>query len=266
MAKKLLLIDDDQVLGEVMRHRLIDEGYEVLWAHDGAEGLALMRAERPSLVLLDIVMPTMNGYEFLEIMMKDPTLSGIPVVIISNSGQPVEIQRILALGAKDYLVKAQFSPEEVIVKVNAILGGTSDFAPSDLSAVPMGKSPAETKVLIVEDEQILAELSSVRFRSEGYQVFVAGDGQQCLEVAAREHPDIILLDVIMPVMNGFEALRRLKADTTLAAIPVVIFSNIAQEKEIAEGRALGAADFFVKAKMTPTEYVERVKKILNPTI
>lgn len=263
MAKRLLLVDDDQMLGEVMSRQLIDDGYECSWARDGAEGLALLRSEHPDLILLDIMMPTMNGYEFLEIKSGDPAIAAVPVIVISNSGQPVEIERLLALGAKDYLVKAKFSPEEVMAKVNQILGAGPDAAPVAVSDVPLGKTTAETKVLIVEDEQILAELSGVRFRSEGYQVFVAGDGQQCLEVAAREHPDIILLDVIMPVMNGFEALRRLKADPGLRDIPVVIFSNLAQEKEIAEGRTLGAVDFFVKAKMTPTEYVERVKKLLG---
>lgn len=265
MSKKLLLVDDDSVLGEVMRRRLLDEGYACRWARDGVEGLALMRAERPDLVLLDIVMPTMNGYEFLETMMRDIALADIPVIVISNSGQPVEIERVIALGAKDYLVKAQFSPEDVVAKVTNILGGPADptFPSAATALYGTGKFPSQTKILIVEDEQILVELSAGRFRSEGYQVFTAGDGQQCLEIAAREHPDVILLDVIMPVMNGYEALRRLKADPALADIPVIIFSNLAQEKEIEEGRRLGAADFFVKAKMTPTEYVERVKDLLS---
>ncbi|KKW36557.1 MAG: Histidine kinase [Candidatus Giovannonibacteria bacterium GW2011_GWA2_53_7] len=268
MATKLLLIDDDQVLGEVMRHRLLTEGYECDWKRDGAEGMVAMHENKPDLILLDIVMPVMNGYDFLEAMSGDPLYANIPVIVISNSGQPVEIERVLALGAKDYLVKAQFTPDEVLTKVQKILGPLSAASaalspsPVEVSTEPEGKAPTDTKILIVEDEQILAELASGRFRSEGYEVFIAGDGQQCLEVAAREHPDIILLDVIMPIMNGFEALRRLKADSALADIPVVVFSNLAQDKEIEEGRTLGAVDFFVKAKMTPTEYVERVKAIL----
>jgi CheY-like chemotaxis protein len=268
MATKLLLIDDDQVLGEVMRQRLLTEGYECVWKRDGAEGMVAMHENKPDLILLDIVMPVMNGYEFLEAMSRDPECAKIPVIVISNSGQPVEIERVLALGVKDYLVKAQFTPDEVLIKVQKILGSVTPApevlppAPIEVEAPAAGKAPMDTKILIVEDEQILAELASGRFRSEGYEVFTAGDGQQCLEVAAREHPDIILLDVIMPVMNGFEALKRLKADSALADIPVVVFSNLAQDKEIEQGRELGAIDFFVKAKMTPTEYVERVKSIL----
>jgi CheY-like chemotaxis protein len=223
-----------------------------------------MRTEHPDLILLDANLPTMTGIEFLEIVAHDSALSGTPVIVFENSDQAVDVEKCKELGARAVLSKGEFSPDALVAAAISVIG-PAPAAPIPFAGDIVGapKEPAHVKILIAEDEQILAELSAVRFRAEGFQVFTAGDGQQCLEVAARERPDIILLDVIMPVMNGFEALKLMKADPSLSSIPVVIFSNLAQEKEIAEGKRLGAIDFFVKAKMTPTEYVERVKAILG---
>ena len=122
MSKKILVIEDDLFLGEVLLKKLKNEGYETTLARDGAEGLKKISDIKPDLVLLDIILPSMNGYEILEAKFKDDAIKNIPVIIISNSGQPVEISRVLSLGVKDYLIKAQFDPEEVISKVRQQLG------------------------------------------------------------------------------------------------------------------------------------------------
>lgn len=119
--KKVLIIEDEEALLIMLAEKLRREGYEVSTAKDGEEGLAELKKEKLDLVLLDIVMPKMGGLEVLEIMHGDEQLSKIPVIIISNSGQPVEIQKAEELGAKDYLVKAEFEPQEVVDKVNKLL-------------------------------------------------------------------------------------------------------------------------------------------------
>src|SRR3989344_2487677 len=111
--KNILIIEDDVFLGDVLLEKFKKEGFEAHLSRDGAEGLAEMKKFKPDLILLDIILPTMNGYEILEAKQKDPEIEKIPVIIISNSGQPVEINRALALGVKDYFIKAQFDPEEV---------------------------------------------------------------------------------------------------------------------------------------------------------
>jgi len=117
----LLLVEDEKALADVLKTKLQREGFTVSVANDGAEGLAKLKSERPDLVLLDIILPKMSGFDILEEMRKDPELPHPPVIIISNSGQPVEIERAKALGAVDYLVKADFDPEEVVTKVRANL-------------------------------------------------------------------------------------------------------------------------------------------------
>ena len=118
MMKKILLIEDEEVLISLLEKKIIQEGYEFFIAKNGIEGLEKMREIRPDLILLDIIMPKMGGLEVMEEIQKDEELKNIPVIIISNSGQPVEIERIKKLGAKDWLVKTEFDPQEVIKKVN----------------------------------------------------------------------------------------------------------------------------------------------------
>lgn len=119
--QKILIIEDEKVLLDVLENKLKKEGYEVIIAENGVEGLEKIKKEKPSLILLDILMPKMNGFEVMEAMERNPDISKIPVIIISNSGQPLEIARALKLGAKDYLVKAEFDPQEVLTKVKKIL-------------------------------------------------------------------------------------------------------------------------------------------------
>lgn len=122
MAKKVLIVEDEKILLDLLEKKLIKEGYEVFTAQDGEKGLKLIREKKPDLILLDIIMPKIGGFEVMEIMAKEPELKKIPIIIISNSGQPVEIERAQKLGAKDWLIKTEFDPQEVIEKVIKQIG------------------------------------------------------------------------------------------------------------------------------------------------
>ncbi len=122
MVKKILLIEDEEILIDLLQRKLSQEGYEVSIARDGEEGLKKMKEINPDLILLDIVMPKMDGFEVMEKMDKEPGLKKIPVIIISNSGQPVELGRVKKLGAKDWLIKTEFDPQEVVNKVKKQIG------------------------------------------------------------------------------------------------------------------------------------------------
>ncbi len=117
MEKKILLIEDEEIMIDLLRRKLIQEGYNVSIARDGEEGLKIMKKIMPDLILLDIIMPKMGGFEVMEEMQKDKKLAKIPVIVISNSGQPVEIDKAQKLGAKDWLIKTEFDPQEVIDKI-----------------------------------------------------------------------------------------------------------------------------------------------------
>lgn len=122
MAKKILIIEDEEILLNLLQKKLTREGYEVSTAKDGDIGITKIRETKPDLILLDVMMPKMNGFEVMEELVKDKELKDIPVIIISNSGQPVEIERAKELGVRDWLIKTQFDPKEVIDKVVKQIG------------------------------------------------------------------------------------------------------------------------------------------------
>lgn len=119
--KKIIIIEDEEILLNLLKKKLIQENYQVISATDGQKGLDKIRTEVPDLILLDIVMPKKGGFEVMEELNQDAQLKNIPVIIISNSGQPVELDRIKELGVTDWLIKTNFSPQEVVNKVKKYL-------------------------------------------------------------------------------------------------------------------------------------------------
>ncbi|HOX30341.1 MAG TPA: response regulator [Candidatus Paceibacterota bacterium] len=122
MAKKILLVEDEDLIIKLLQKKLVSEGYDVTIASDGEEGMKALRQNKPELVLLDIVMPKKGGFEVLEEINQDADLRNIPVIIISNSGQPMELDRAQRLGVKDWLIKTEFDPKEVLEKVIKQIG------------------------------------------------------------------------------------------------------------------------------------------------
>lgn len=119
------------------------------------------------------------------------------------------------------------------------------------------------KILIVEDERSLVEIMGMKLKKEGYEVFSAQSGKEGVEKAKTEKPDIILLDIIMPGMNGYEVLEILKRGIGTASIPIVIVSNSGRDEEIEKGRSMGAVDYLVKSQLSLDEMAERIGQLLE---
>jgi len=124
MAKKILIVEDDTFLRELISQKLSNEGYDITEAADGEQGLKELEKEKPDLILLDLILPGLDGFEFLSKLKEDAQLSGVPVIILSNLGQKDDIEKALQMGADDYLIKAHFTPGEIVNKVKGVLGET----------------------------------------------------------------------------------------------------------------------------------------------
>ncbi|MDD5696774.1 MAG: response regulator [Candidatus Pacebacteria bacterium] len=122
MSKKVLIIEDDKFLRELLGKKLAQVGYTAILAINGEEGLEKVKKDKPDIVLLDLILPGINGFEFLEKRKSDPAINSVPVIILSNLGQREDIEKGLKLGAKDFLVKAHFTPQEIVNKLQMVLG------------------------------------------------------------------------------------------------------------------------------------------------
>lgn len=120
-----------------------------------------------------------------------------------------------------------------------------------------------TKVLVIEDDKFLRELIIRKLNAENFNVVEAIDGEEGLKKAGAEKPDIVLLDIVLPGIDGFEILKRMKADPELSKIPVIMLTNLGQRDDIQRGIDMGAVDYLIKAHFTPSEIIERVKKVMR---
>jgi len=116
------------------------------------------------------------------------------------------------------------------------------------------------KIFIVEDDKFLRELMSEELQREGFSVASAIDGEEGLEKIPQEIPDLVLLDLILPGIDGFEVLKKIKENPAISKIPVIILSNLGQQDNLDKGMSLGAADYLIKAHYTPREIIAKIKK------
>ena len=119
------------------------------------------------------------------------------------------------------------------------------------------------KILLVEDDTFLLGMYATKFELDGFKVMMAEDGEKAVRLALRELPDVILLDIILPKLNGFEVLKQFKQEPKTAKIPVILLTNLSQKDEIEQGLKVGAEDYLIKAHFMPSEVVEKIKKVLK---
>lgn len=118
-------------------------------------------------------------------------------------------------------------------------------------------------ILIVEDDAMISSIYQAKFEADGFKVFVAQDGASGLASAKKEKPDLVMLDIILPGLDGFSVLEEIKKDKTTKGVSVIMLTNLATEEDKAKGQKLGATDYLVKASLTPGEVSDKVKKILR---
>jgi DNA-binding response OmpR family regulator len=121
----------------------------------------------------------------------------------------------------------------------------------------------KVKILLVEDDPFLLSMYTTKFELEGFEVVTAEDGEKGLKLANKDKADIILLDILLPKMDGFEVLKELKKNQETKDVPVILLTNLSQRDDVEQGLSMGAADYLIKAHFMPSEVVEKIKKILG---
>ena len=134
---------------------------------------------------------------------------------------------------------------------------------SQASTPQAQKAQGSALVLLIEDDPLLTKMYKAKFTTEGFNVLVAQDGEEGLKMALESNPDLILLDIMMPKLSGLDLLSKLREDPKGKDVPVIILTNLTQQKEAQKALDLGAKEFMVKANLTPSQVVEKIKKYLN---
>lgn len=259
--KRIVLVEDELTMANLIEAGLKKEGYEVKSAREGRKGLRLIREAKPDLVLLDIMLPGLKGFDILEkLYNEDHVLPALPVIIISNSGDSIEVERALRMGVRDYLIKVNFNPDEVVEKVNNVFKAETANGKKKTKEV---KAVKGNRVLLVEDDAILADVLERKFIEKEYTVFKAFNARLARKILEEHKVDVILLDIVLPDEHGLSFLRELKKGDRFKNIPVLIISNLGQQEEVEQGLKEGAIDYIVKTNTVPGEIFEKVDSLFK---
>lgn len=249
----ILIAENDTNLLPLISRKLGGAGHKVTQAENGGVALDLMKAEKPDLVLLDVDMPTKDGVEVIKTMQADPTLKTIPVVVITNSRDVTDMHYFQSLGASDFLIKAEFNLEQILEKIQPYIMQET---------TPQTQTGGST-VLIIEDDQFLREILFRELNKDGFHAEAAIDGAKALEILGQKSISLILLDLLLPGIDGYQILENLKKDERYKNIPIVILSNLGEPTDREKALKLGATDYLIKAHYTTDEIVKRIREILS---
>ena len=272
MPKKILIIEDERGLAEMYKMKFEKEGYIVLTAGDGASGIKVAQEELPDLILLDIVMPGLDGFDVLRTLRGDPRTENLKIFVFSNLGQEDEIERGLQEGADKYLIKANLTPGQLLQKIEETFladqmkkekDKKTGAKSSDFKELKQEVKADATKILLIEDENDIIAMYDLCLNQEGYNVDIARNGAWGLKLAREKNYDLIIMDMVMPAMSGLELLKKLKEESLHQNIPIIVVSNSAQDKDIAEAKVAGATDYLIKASLTPASLIREIKKYLK---
>ncbi|NJP05972.1 MAG: response regulator [Chloroflexaceae bacterium] len=201
----VLVIDDDPDACDLMRRLLKAEGFQVIAALSGQEGIHLARKLRPSFITLDVMMAGMDGWQVLAALREDPELVDIPIIMVTIVD---EKQVGFTLGATDYLTKP-INREQVLAL---------------LQRYQRHSRRAPFRILVADDDPLVRELLRRILETQDWHVIEARDGQHTLELVETESPDCLLLDIMMPKVDGFEVVRTLRAHAQWKDLPIIVLS------------------------------------------
>jgi two-component system, cell cycle response regulator len=270
---RILIVDDEPLNVKLTGARLASKGYRILSAADGKEALELVRKHRPDLILLDIMMPGMDGYEVTETLKQDPEHCDIPIILVTALDGEDDKRKGLEAGADEFLNKP-VNYTELEARVLSLIRlkqyqeqlGTRMASERVLvespRGAPTGGEEALPRVLLVEDDDPGALLMEGSLDEIPCRVTRVRDGRGALEAVAREKIDVVLLSIVLPLMDGFEVCRRLKEKEETVPVQVVMVTSLNDLQNKIRGLEVGADDFLVKP-ITREELCARVKSLIR---
>jgi CheY-like chemotaxis protein len=242
--RHILVVDDDRYTTYILKGLLMAAGYRVSVAHDGEAAIAIAREKHPDLVTVDLRMPGVDGFQLVEILKHDPETSKLPVVVLTV----VEERDRQLLGGPDAILAKPIDVDELDKVISRLLSERA--------------GARQARVLVVDDDPGIRMICGEVLESAGYVVRDAETGTKALDEARQWRPDIILLDVMLPEMDGFAVAKRLREERATALTPVIFISARGQTKDKVQAFKLGADDYLVKP-FDSAELQARVEKALE---
>ncbi|HUF79617.1 MAG TPA: response regulator [Burkholderiales bacterium] len=267
MAARILIIEDNAANLELMTYLLRAYKYEPISAMDGAAGLALAQQELPDVIVCDLQMPKLDGFEVLKRLKAEPRTRAIPVVAVTAFAMVGDRERVVAAGFDGYLSKP-IEPETFVSQIERFLKEKSGSRPGQVetSAAAAPASPAGAtgaRILVVDNTQANRELIEILLQPSGFDVAQASNVSAALAIARKRTPDLIISDIHMPGEDGFDLLQQVRSDPALRDVPFIFTSATSWDMtEQRKAMQLGA-DLFMLTPTEPEPLLREIEKLLS---
>ena len=267
-----MVIDDSNTIRRSAEIFLLQAGCTVILAEDGFDALAKIADHQPDLVFVDIMMPRLDGYQTCALIKKNAKFQRTPVIMLSSKDGLFDRARGRMVGSDQYLTKP-FTKESLLKTVAAHVNArrprerppmpaTSDAVARELARPRrrQGRTMAIKKILIVDDSPTERHVLNDMLTKSGYEVVASDNGEDAILKAKSLKPDLILMDVVMPGLNGFQATRAISRDPDTRSIPIILCTSKSQETDKIWGMRQGARDYIVKP-VNRDELLEKIAAI-----
>ncbi|MDI6687616.1 MAG: response regulator [Desulfobacterales bacterium] len=268
-GRNILIIDDDPIIIKEMEIIFKEENCHLTSALTGHEGLLLLNKYVPDLILLDLRMPEMDGFKVLEELQKREDLKDLPVIILTAADLTNDEKKEFGKNVREVVIKGQIDKNTLFSMINKILcepgagKTTSRQAAEEKEKKPEKPEKTwQTKILIAEDNSDSLILFKEILNPAGYKIYVAKNGQEAFDVAVKEKPDLILMDMQMPVMNGFKSTKHIREIEELKDIPIIGLTARAMKGDREKVLARGCSDYLSKPVM-PNDLLRMIEKWLG---
>jgi two-component system, sensor histidine kinase and response regulator len=271
---KILITEDDQFVANICRRKFEQEGFEVLMAAHGAAAIGILKREKFDAVVLDLMLPEIDGMAVLRFIRSQGALRGLPVIILSNSAYFSGLaESAWAAGATNFLNKGENGPDELVKEVRKLLvpaapkpqQRTCDEPPPLPARAYMKRATGSIRVIVADDDKVVHGVLGFFMEQANFVVRWAFDGQRALEMAEAEPPDIMVLDGMMPKLDGFELLKLWQLNPKLAKIPVIMLTAKDEESVKEDTLGVGAVEYLTKP-FNPGAVVDLIRQYVGPRV
>ncbi len=258
---KILVIEGHKEFGQQIAKHLAADGFESIFIEKGADAMKLIYDQLPRLIIFNIDITDIDSYDILEKKNSEPLLKKIPVILISTQGIPINMSKIPQGSVADIVLLYKEDPAEVVNKVKKCLGIDTDNKKSVSDARSTNKSLPI--VLWIEDDNLINSILGKKLTSSGFKLLSAKNGEDALKFLKSNTPDVIVTDLILPSMSGFELLQKIDMEPTWKKIPVMVLSNLDSETDREKAKMLGARKFFVKASISLDQVPKEIVNLIE---
>lgn len=264
--QRIIITEDDPMISEIYQKKFSDSGYEAVTANSGEKVLQLLKEGKFDAILLDLIMPKMDGFEVIKNIREVQNNQEVKIIVFSNLSQKEDRDKALNLGADGFIVKSDYAPSELIKEFARIVNTCNERKRNEMirdRSNGIYEKNGKKRVLLIEDEDVFIEMFGTKLKQDGFTVESANNGAWGLKEALAKPFDIFIIDMVMPAMSGEEIIAKLKMEEKTKNIPIIVISASVENDVRKKVLEMGITEFFMKTQLIPSDLSKKVSEILE---